>query len=94
MDYHNAVFWCGREQDMVTDFDIVNSSRCSWDNDVRLKGHGEKTIGGGENYDAAWGWDYFKLVPRLPAESTDDISVRDPPGCVHAPDAVEDCGVA
>ncbi len=79
---------------MVASFDIVKPSRCCWDNDVRLKGHGKKAVRGGKNYDAAQGWDYLKFVSRLPAESTDDIPVRDPPRCVHSPDTVKHCGVA
>ncbi len=91
---HNAVFRCCREQDMVAGFDIVEPSRCSWDNDAGPQGHGEKTIGSSDNYNGAQGGNYFKLVPGLPAESADDIPVRDPSGCVYAPDAVKHCGVA
>ncbi len=50
---HNAVFRCCREQDMVAGFDIVEPSRRSRDNDAGPQGHGEKTIGGSDNYDGA-----------------------------------------
>jgi len=94
VDDHDTVFWCRCEQDMVAGFNIVELPRCSRDNDAGLKGYGEKTIGRRENYDAAQGWNYFKLVPGLPAESADDITILDPPGCVYGPDTVKHCGVA
>ena len=93
VDDHDAVFWRRCEQDMISGFDIVDPSRGGWDDDAGPGGYAEKTAGGGENYDAAEGRNYFELVPGLPAESMDDIAVLDPAGCVDWPDAVEHCGV-
>ena len=94
VDDHDAVFWRCSEKDVIARLNIVNPPRCSWDNDAGLKGDSEKTIGGREDHDPAQAGNYFKLVPRLPAESADNITILDPPGCVYRPDTVKHCGVA
>jgi hypothetical protein len=94
VDDHDAVFWRCREKDVIARLNIVNPPRCSWDNDAWLKGDSEKTIWGWEDHDPAQAENYFKLVPGLPAESADNITILDPPGCVYRPDTVKHCGVA
>ena len=94
VDDHDAVFWRRSEKDVITRLDIVNPPRGSRDNDAGLNGDSEKTIGGREDHDPAQAGNYFKFVPRLPPESVDNITILDPPGCVHGPDTVEHCGVA
>jgi hypothetical protein len=94
VDDHDAVFWRRSEKDVITRLDIVNASRRSGDYDAGLNGDSEKTIGGREDHDPTHAGNYFKLVPRLPAKSADNITILDPPGCVDWPDAVEHCGVA
>ena len=94
VDDHDAVFWRCREKDMITRLNIVNSPRCSWDNDAGLERDSEKTIWGREDHDPAQAGNYFKLVPGLPAESADNVTILDPPGCVYRPDAVKHGGVA
>ena len=91
---HDAVLWGCREKDVIARLNIVNSPRCSWDNDAGLEGDSEKTIRGREDHDPAQAGNYFKLVPGLPAESADNVTILDPPGCVYRPDAVKHGGVA
>src|SRR5580704_1700283 len=87
VDDHDAVFGCRSEKDVITRSDIVNSPRRSRDHDAGLNGDSEKTIGGREDHDPAQAGNYFKLVPRLPAKSADNITILDPSGCVDRPDA-------
>jgi len=94
VDDHDAVFWRCSEKDVIARLNIVNPPRCSWDNDAGLKGDSEKTIWGREDHDPAQAGNYFKLVPGLPAEGADNITILDPPGCVYRPDTVKHCGVA
>src|SRR5690348_7707953 len=94
VDDYEAVFWCCGEKDAVARFNVVNPSRCDRYYDVGLKGDGEKAIEGREDHDPAQGGNYFELVPGSPAESADDITIRDPSGCVYGPDTVKHCGVA
>jgi hypothetical protein len=91
---HDAVFWRCSEKDVIARLNIVNPPRCSRDNDAGLKRNSEKTIRGREDHDPAQTGNYFKLVPRLPAESADNITILDPPGCIYRPHAVEHRGVA
>jgi hypothetical protein len=53
VDDQEAVFWRCGEKDVIARLNVVNSSRCNWDSDARLKGDSEKTIGGREDHDAA-----------------------------------------
>ena len=94
MDDDDAVFWRRREQNVVASPDTMLPSRRSGDKDARLTRHGEQAIGGGEDNNRAEGDNDFNLVPRLPAEGTDDIAVRDSSGRVYTPNAVQHRGVA
>ncbi|HLM90204.1 MAG TPA: hypothetical protein VK284_14505 [Streptosporangiaceae bacterium] len=94
VDDHDAVFWRCSEKDVIARFNIVNPPRGSRDNDAGFKGDSEKSIWGREDHDPAQAGNYFKLIPGLPAESADDITILDPPGCVYRPDTVKHCGVA
>ncbi len=94
VDDHDSVFWGCSEKDVIARLNIVNPPRCSWDDDAGLDGDSEKTIWGRKDHDPAQAGNYFKLVPGLPAESADNITILDPPGCVYRPDTVKHCGVA
>jgi hypothetical protein len=53
VDDHEAVFRRCGEKDVIARLNVVNPACCNWDNDARLKGDSEKTLGGGEDHDAA-----------------------------------------
>jgi hypothetical protein len=94
VDDDQAVFWCCSEKDVVARLNVVNPPRCSRYYYAGLEGDGEKTVGGRQDHDPAEGGNYFELVPRLLAESTDDFTILDPSGCVYRPESVTHCGVA
>jgi hypothetical protein len=53
VDDHEAVLWRCCEKDVVARLNIVNPSRCDWDNNAGLKWDGEKAIGAREDDDPA-----------------------------------------
>lgn len=89
MHDHDTVLWRCCEKDMVTGLDLMMSPGGRGNNNAGPMWYGINSVRACADNNYVRPEDHFKIIPRLPAESTHNIAVRDPPGCVNAPDVIQ-----
>lgn len=94
MHDHDAKVWRSREQDVIASLDTAMASGGHRNKDAGSLWDGEEALWGCLDHYRTRDYGNFEFLSVPPAESLDDLVIRNSPGCVDAPDAIQQGVVA